>query len=140
MSYTVALLFTLIGTYEEMTTVSVADPALGAAHFTSYGGYTGKCAVRFNEAGGEVDAYVSVTSNIDDAINPHYGGVSGENLVRADYSTLVAPAHYKGGFGDYVLLKESSDFTVVFETRDLKTRVTKVVSCDIKSCTCAPKL
>jgi hypothetical protein len=140
MNYAVALLFTLIGSYDEMNTVSVADAALGTVHFTSYKGYTGKCAIHFNKSGGESDSYVTVAASVDEAVNPHYIGLRGDKLARSNYTTYVMPARHQQGFGDYVLLNTSSDFGVAFESRDVKTRITKVVSCDVKTCTCAPKL
>ena len=136
MNYAVALLFTLIGTYDETGAVNVNDTSLGEVHFTAYRGHTGKCAIHFNKTGGESDSYVTVAASVSDTINPHYIGVSGNLLSRSNYTTYVMPARHKQGFGDYVLLNTSSNFSAVFESRDLKTRITKVVSCDVSACTC----
>jgi hypothetical protein len=139
MNYSVALLFNLIGFYEEMNTVHAADQVLGAVHFTSYSGHGGKCAVHFVKSGGDNDSYVTVTPNVDEAVNPHYIGLRGDKPARSNYTTYVMPAHHQQGFGDYVLLNMSSEFGVNFESRDVKTRVTKVISCDASSCTCTAK-
>lgn len=141
MSYTVALLYVLIGLFDETSKIQVDTSALGAVNITSYTGSKGKCAVQYRPQGGNISSFVTVKPVNNFVVNKHYVGLRDNGPKEMnEYNTFVMPANYKNANEEFVLLNKTDSFSIVFESRDKRLSQIKIVSCDVSSCTCTVKL
>lgn len=140
MSYTPVLLYLIAGMFYENSSTYVSDQKLGGTQFVTYVGTKG-CAVHFQHDGGDDLSWHNVTPNIDESVNHHYVGLNSDGTAsRMTYWTQVGVMpHDTVEPGEVVLLKQSTNFTVEFESRVEAYRVKKIVSCDASSCTCTVK-
>lgn len=140
MSYTPVLLYILVGMFYENSSSYISDQNLGGSQFVTYVGTKG-CAVHILQDGGYDLSWHTVSSDIDESVNHHYAGLKSDGTPghMPYWNQEGVMPHHSFPAGDFVLLKQSANFTVEFESRVETYRVKKVVSCDAATCTCTPK-
>lgn len=140
MSYTPVLLYLIVGMFYEHSSTYVSDQKLGGTQFVTYVGTKG-CAVHFQHDGGDDLSWHTVSPDIDESVNHHYSGLKSDGTPgRMTYWNQEGVMPHDSVLpGEFVLLKQTTNFTVEFESRVATYRVKKVVSCDASSCTCSAK-